>query len=390
MNRWFILAVIFLARMSMAYQFQSIASVAPFLAKDFGIEYAAIGSLIGFYMLPGVVLAFPGGMIGKRFGDKRVVLFGLALMTIASVLIGFSKSYSVTAIGRVLGGMGAILMNVLMTKMVADWFVKKEIITAMAIFVNSWPAGIGLALVTQPGMADIAGWPVVFFVGAAASAIGFLLMAPFYQPPGPVNPTDARIQPKGQLSGREGRLVGLAGVIWALYNVAYIVIFSFGAPLLVSRGMMFIDAAVLISLNTWLFMGSVPAGGWLAEHFRLPNALMISGFIIFGLTLLFLPYGPESFLILMMGIFGGFPAGPIMALPAGVLKPENRAVGMGLFYTITYAGMAALPAVAGWTLDITHSPTAPIFFGAGLLFLCIFVLKIFHLSQKRFLNSTGA
>jgi MFS family permease len=92
MNRWFILTVIFLARMSMAYQFQSIASVAPFLAKDFGIEYAAIGSLIGFYMLPGVVLAFPGGMIGKRFGDKRVVLFGLVLMTIASALIGFSKS----------------------------------------------------------------------------------------------------------------------------------------------------------------------------------------------------------------------------------------------------------------------------------------------------------
>jgi MFS family permease len=150
--------------------------------------------------------------------------------------------------------------------------------------------------------------------------------------------------------------------------------------------MMFIDAAVLISLNTWLFMGSVPAGGWLAEHFRLPNALMISGFMIFGLTMIFLPYAPAMFLILIMGVFGGFPAGPIMAMPTGVLKPENRAVGMGLFYTITYAGMAALPAVAGWTLDITHSPTAPIFFGAGLLFVCIFVLKMFHVSPKRSLK----
>ena len=197
MNRWFILTIIFLARMSMAYQFQSIASVAPLLAKDFGIEYAAIGSLIGFYMLPGVVLAFPSGMIGKRFGDKRVALFGLVLMTIASVLIGFSKSYSVAAVGRVLGGMGAILMNVMMTKMVADWFAKKEIITAMAFFVNSWPAGIGLALVIQPGIANIAGWPVVFLVAAAASAIGFLIMGSFYQAPGAFNPIDAkRIQPK--------------------------------------------------------------------------------------------------------------------------------------------------------------------------------------------------
>ena len=149
---------------------------------------------------------------------------------------------------------------------------------------------------------------------------------------------------------------------------------------------MFIDAAVLISLNTWLFIGSVPAGGWLAEHFRLPNALMISGFIIFGLTLLFLPYGPALFLVLIMGIWGGFPAGPIMALPAGVLKPENRAVGMGLFYTITYAGMAALPAVPGWTLDITHSPNAPVLFGAGLVFFCILLLKIFHVFRKQYLK----
>jgi len=80
MNRWFILTIIFLARMSMAYQFQSIASVAPFLAKDFGIEYAGIGSLIGFYMLSGAVLAFTGGKIGEGFGDKRAVLFGLIII----------------------------------------------------------------------------------------------------------------------------------------------------------------------------------------------------------------------------------------------------------------------------------------------------------------------
>jgi MFS family permease len=147
--------------------FQSIAWW-PVLAKDFGIEYAAIGSLIGFYMLPGVVLAFPGGMIGKRFGDKRVVLLGLAIMTIASVLIGFSKSYSVAAIGRVLGGMGAILMNVLMTKMVADWFAKGNHL--LVIFVNSWPAGIGLPR-NPAGMADIAGWPW-YFCGAAPG-VGF-------------------------------------------------------------------------------------------------------------------------------------------------------------------------------------------------------------------------
>ena len=42
-NRWFILSVIFLARISMGYQFRSIGSVSPSLIKEFAIEYAAIG-----------------------------------------------------------------------------------------------------------------------------------------------------------------------------------------------------------------------------------------------------------------------------------------------------------------------------------------------------------
>jgi predicted MFS family arabinose efflux permease len=385
-NRWFILAIIFLARMSMAFQFQSIASVAPLLMKDFEIEYAAIGWLIGLYQLSGIALALPGGMLGKRFGDKRLVLFGLILMTGASVLVSFSKSYSSAALGRTLGGTGGVLINVLMAKMVADWFAKKEIITAMAILVNSWPAGIGLGLLTQPALGVSEGWPIVFQVSAAASGLGFVLMTLFYQAPDANEKSDAKVQAMSYFSAGETWLVGQSGVIWALYNVAYIIVFSFGAPLLVSRDMAFTEAAALISLNTWLMIVSIPVGGWLTEKFRFPNGCMVGGFILFGMTMIFLPFGPVLFLILIMGMIGGIPAGPIMSLPAGVLKPENRAVGMGLFYTVTYAGMAILPAVAGWLLDITGKAATSFFFGAGLLFCCIFILKMFHVSQKRFLK----
>ena len=48
----------------------------------------ALGLLIGLYMLPGIVIALPGGMLGQRFGAKRVVLVGLALMTIGGALMG--------------------------------------------------------------------------------------------------------------------------------------------------------------------------------------------------------------------------------------------------------------------------------------------------------------
>ncbi len=174
-SRWFILSVLFLARISMGYQFQSIGSVSPSLIKEFAIEYAAIGTLIGLQSLPGLFLSLPSGILGNRFGDRRVVLWGLVLMTVGTIMVGLSHSFPMAATGRLISGIGAILLNVLMTKMVADWFAGKEIITAMAIFVNSWPAGIGLALVTQPAISSALNWTAVFHISAATSAVGFIL-----------------------------------------------------------------------------------------------------------------------------------------------------------------------------------------------------------------------
>ncbi len=385
-NRWLILAVLFLARTSMGYQFQSIASVSPSLIAEFAIEYAAIGSLIGLQSLPGIFLSLPSGILGKRFGDKRVVLWGLVVMTAGTVLVGISHSFFIAATGRLMSGIGAILLNVMMTKMVADWFAEKEIITAMAIFVSSWPVGIGIGLVTQPLLSIALNWRAVFYFSAAASAVGLILIAVFYRAPATASQVIAGPQPKLRLSGREVYLVTLASLVWALYNGAYIIVPTFGPPLLASRGMVFSEAAVLVSLCNWLVIGSVPLGGWMTQKFRRPNTFMVAGFMIWGLAMLFLPFGSAVPLIITMGIMGGVPAGAIMAMPAAALRPENRALGMGFFYTIYYGVYGVMPAFAGLALDLSSDVAAPLIFGAGLLFASIFILIWFRVVQRRVLD----
>ena len=78
-NRWGILAVLFVVRATMAFQFQSVAAVAPLLGSEFGASLADIGVLIGLYFAPGVALALPGGAIGQKFGDRKVALGALLL-----------------------------------------------------------------------------------------------------------------------------------------------------------------------------------------------------------------------------------------------------------------------------------------------------------------------
>src|SRR5438552_1570745 len=137
-ERWLMLSILFVARTAMAYQFRTVASVRPFLVEAFAVPYAWIGTLIGLYILPGPVIALPGGMLGQRFGAKRVVVVGLGLMALGGALTG-APSFTLVVAGRLASGVGAVLINVLMTKMVADWFAKRELVTAMAILVTSWP-----------------------------------------------------------------------------------------------------------------------------------------------------------------------------------------------------------------------------------------------------------
>ncbi|RZA06857.1 MAG: MFS transporter, partial [Proteobacteria bacterium] len=116
--RWTALTVLTAARTSMGFQFQSIGSASPLLIADLRLTYADLGTLIGLYFLPGLVLSLPAGMLARRFGDKRVVVLGLILMVIGGATTGYVGSFAGLALGRVLAGAGAVLLNVTMAKMI--------------------------------------------------------------------------------------------------------------------------------------------------------------------------------------------------------------------------------------------------------------------------------
>ncbi len=110
-NRWLILAVLCFARTSMGYQFQSIASISADLVREMGLSYAEIGTLIGLYMLPGVIVALPGGALASRFGDKSLAVVGLALMVLGDGMIAVVATPEALFSGRVVSGAGAVVFN---------------------------------------------------------------------------------------------------------------------------------------------------------------------------------------------------------------------------------------------------------------------------------------
>ena len=79
-NRWSILALLFAVRIGFGIQFQAVSALSPLFLNDFRVNVADLGMLIGLYVTPGIILAFSGSAIGKRFGEKRVVLLALVAM----------------------------------------------------------------------------------------------------------------------------------------------------------------------------------------------------------------------------------------------------------------------------------------------------------------------
>ena len=364
--RWQALLVLTAARTSLGVQFQSVASVSPQLIDQAGLLFADLGTLIGLYFAPGILVALPGGALGRRFGDRRVVLAGLALMAAGGIVMALAPGFAVLAAGRTISGIGAVLLNVVMAKMVTDWFAGREIVLAMSVFVNSFPVGIGLALLVLTPLGAALGWPAVMVAASLLALAALLLIALAYRP----HPHDgAGAASGGRLSGAEVALVSLAGIGWAVLNGGLAVTFGFTPTFLASLGRSAAEAGVLVGAVTWLGAVSVQAGGVLAQRGTSPALLMAAGSLGWAGCFAVLASGaaPPGVALVAAGLLMGLPAGVLLSLPGRVLRPENRSLGMGLFYTWLYAGFATMPPAAGWLRDWTGSPAAPLWFTAALV-----------------------
>lgn len=369
-QRWSILLVLFTVRLGMAFQFQSAASLSPTIMQTYGVGLGDIGLLISLYLAPGIAFALPGGEIGRRFGDKRIVLCGLVLMMAGGLLMAFAPNWNLQIAGRIVAGIGGVLLNVLMSKMVTDWFVGKEIATAMAIFVNSWPAGIALCLFLLPAIAAASGLTTALLMTAAFCALGFFLLVTSYEAPSQIDPVKV---PAAAVWPRRLTIQAMvaAGAIWGLFNAALGMVFGFGTILLVERGWSLAAAGYATSLVLWIVSLSVPFGGILADRTGKHVEIMLIGFALFAVTLLIATRTDAVITAFVaLGIVGGVSAGPIMSLPTRVLTPSIRAVGMGIYFTLFYAFVVAAPIIAGLLSTRIGTAATAFDFGAIMLALC--------------------
>ena len=373
LNRWGILAILFIVRAIMAIQYQSVAGLAPLLQRDLGLDLTDVGILIGLYMAPGMILALPGGAIGRKLGDKTGVLLGLALMVAGGALMGSTGSWTLQIGGRLMAGVGGVLLSVLLSNMMADWFPPEEIGTATALLMISWPVGLALSLMVVPEIGASYSAAIANETVSGLAVIGFVLIAAFYHPRASIRKAVARIH----LQPNSAALVVGAAIAYTLYVIGYGMVVNFAPSMLVERGWSMTEAGATTSIVIWIGVASTLVGGALADKTGRHNLISVASYLAFAVLLVMVPRCNSTILaFIALGIVSGLPIASVASLPVRMLAPSARPIGLGLFYTIFYCGMMVGPGLGGRYASWLGTADAVFDFGAmvvivGTAMLCV-------------------
>ena len=377
-RRWILVAAVSLARVAYGYQFQTLASMGPELLDRFGLGYASLGGLIGLYLAPGVLVALPGGLLGRRYGEGLVVGGGLALMGLGSLVSELAAGTGQIGAGRVLAGCGAVMLVVMQGKMVSDRFSDRWFMPVMGLVVGAFPVGVGLVELTHGPLVRAFGWSGLFVGGTVLAVLALLLF---------LLGCERTAVPAGSAwalpSRRECGLVVVAGVIWTAYNAGYYGFLSYMPSYLAVRGHSPGMLALVLTVATWTNLPFTVLGGALAARFG--NAPVFYAGTVAEIVAVAGPAAVDWPLLwsLLFGTAASLQAGVIIGIGTLSARPENRAVGMGLFYTIYYVGGALLPVLCGRAADLAGDPAGALVAGATLSGVAIPAFRLHGFLSRR-------
>jgi len=379
--RWLILALLFACRTGLGLQFQTLGSVSGSLVANLGFSYAEIGTLIGLFMLPGMVLALPAGYMGRYLPDRAMVGMAFLCMGAGGAIAAAAQGFGMVAVGRIAAGTGFVFSTIYLTKMTVDWFTGKELATAMGILVMSWPFGIAIGQLGHVWIDIHFGWRSVFLAAALFCTLSAAAVFLLYRPPPSAKPLQAG--PIG-LPRRELLLTLLAATTWGLFNAGYIVYLSFAPKVLMAEGYGPAHAAAVISLSSWAMIVSGVVGGRIADRSGWGGRMLYVCTAVAVVSLLLLQQTALAILLsLLFGLVGGAPAGVIMALTSEAMAPQRRAFGMGVFFTLYFVILTLAPPLAGWLFDHSADPFWPILFAASLFIGAAMVYRLFRAVKAR-------
>jgi EmrB/QacA subfamily drug resistance transporter len=150
-RRWWALAALTLSVLIVGLDSTIITVALPTLAAELHADSAQLQWIGGAYLLALSVAMLPIGLLGDRYGHKRLLLSGIALFGVASAAGSLAGSPATVIASRAVLGLGAATIIPLSMALLPRIFSKEELPKAIAV----WTAATALGLPAGP---IVGGW----------------------------------------------------------------------------------------------------------------------------------------------------------------------------------------------------------------------------------------
>ena len=148
-QRWWLMALLFIAMIVCYMQRGTLSVAAPFMIKELNLSTSAMGILLSAFFWSYSLMQIPAGWLVDRYGVKWSYTLGFAFWSVASALTGFTHGL-VSLIGlRIFLGLGQSVAFPASTRAVALWFRDNERGTVIACYLTG--VRLGQALVAALG-----------------------------------------------------------------------------------------------------------------------------------------------------------------------------------------------------------------------------------------------
>lgn len=353
------------------------------IRADFGLSHGRGGLLATGFLAGYCAMLLPGGLLGDRFGRRRMVILASLGWTIASFSIGLAPSYPVLLLLMVGLGLTMGCFNGNDRAIVSTVTPREKMGLGQGLSYTGLGIGNGLGVMLAGALAATWGWRSSFLVFAGLSLLALAALWRFVPE-----------VPRGRaLRFRQvARQVLVNRDLWLLYvggmpsvAVAWLLITWSPTILLEATRLDLATASLLVSgvgfaaVPALVGMGAV--SDVFARHGLGRKNIVAGGHLLLAASLVLLGWSVEArlgaiviaSLMLLVSFCQWSPWAPAYALIADIVTAPAMGMAFGLGATLWAMGSTTAPWLAGVVRDLTGSFTA-VFYALAALALAGAVL----------------
>lgn len=261
-----VLAIVLLSYVMILLDNSVIFTALPSLEADLQLGPGELSWVQDAYTVVFGGLLLLGARAGDLFGRRRVFVVGLAIFSLASLLIGLAQTDWWIIGGRALQGIGAAIVAPTSLSLITATFpAGRERARAIALYGATAGIGASLGLVLGGALTEWVSWRAGFFVNVPIG-VAMIVLAPRFIP------EIARVRGRFDLGGALAATVGVGALVFGIIHAAES---SWTDPVTLAALALGLASLVLLVLvesrvqhpimPLHLFVSRVRAGGYLGR-----------------------------------------------------------------------------------------------------------------------------